>query len=142
MGFRVKITGGKDVEFNEGIITGVNFISDTPENCNARSTDLSVIMKLQGRINFSLGAEIEDSTVELANWALMPSDQANCYRNVEVKVINGGQVVRQYTYPNAFVMDYTEDLNDEEGVGSWTLLLKQKKDLTDKVELKGNFELS
>lgn len=142
MGFRVKITGGKDVEFNEGIVTGVNFISDTPENCNARSTDLSVIMKLQGRINFSLGAEIEDSTVELANWALMPSDQANCYRNVEVKVINGGQVVRQYTYPNAFVMDYTEDLNDEEGVGTWTLLLKQKKDLTDKVELKGNFELS
>ncbi|MBR5912810.1 MAG: hypothetical protein IKZ58_00380 [Selenomonadaceae bacterium] len=142
MGFRVKITGGKDVEFNEGIVTGVNFISDTPENCNARSTDLSVIMKLQGRINFSLGAEVEDSTVELANWALMPSDQANCYRNVEVKVINGGQVVRQYTYPNAFVMDYTEDLNDEEGVGTWTLLLKQKKDLTDKVELKGNFELS
>ena len=136
MGFRVKITGGKDVEFNEGIVTGVNFISDTPENCNARSTDLSVIMKLQGRINFSLGAEVEDSTVELANWALMPSDQANCYRNVEVKVINGGQVVRQYTYPNAFVMDYTE------GVGTWTLLLKQKKDLTDKVELKGNFELS
>ena len=142
MGFRVKITGGKDVEFNEGIITGVNFISDTPENCNARSTDLSVILKLEGRINFSLGAEIEDSTVELANWALMPSDQANCYRKVEVNVINGGQVVRNYVYPNAFVMDYTEDLNDEEGVGTWTLLLKQKKDLTDKVELKGNFELS
>ena len=33
-------------------------------------------------------------------------------------------------------MDYTEDLNDEEGVGTFTLLLKQKKDLTDKVELK------
>lgn len=142
MGFRVKITGGKDVEFNEGIITAVNFISDTPKNCNARSTDLSVILKLEGRINFSLGAELEDSTVELANWALMPSDQANCYRKVEVNVINGGQVVRNYVYPNAFVMDYTEDLNDEEGVGTWTLLLKQKKDLTDKVELKGNFELS
>jgi hypothetical protein len=142
MGFRVKITGGKDVEFNEGIITAVNFISDTPENCNARSTDLSVILKLEGRINFSLGAELEDSTVELANWALMPSDQANCYRKVEVNVINGGQVVRNYVYPNAFVMDYMEDLNDEEGVGTWTLLLKQKKDLTDKVELKGNFELS
>ena len=30
MGFRVKITGGKNVEFNEGVITAVNFISDTP----------------------------------------------------------------------------------------------------------------
>ena len=140
MGFRVKITGGNDVEFNEGIITGVQFVSDTPDNANARSTDLGVILKITGRINFSLGAELTDSTVELANWSLMPSDQADCYRNVQVQVINGGQVIRQYTYPNAFVMNYLEDLNDEEGVGSFEILLKQKKDLTEKIELKGNFE--
>ena len=140
MGFRLKVTGGKDIELNEGILTGVNFLSETPDATNARSTDLGVVMKISGRINFSLGAEVEDSTVELANWALMPSDQANCYRNVQVQVVSGGQIVRQYTYPNAFVMDYMEDLNDEEGVGTFELLLKQKKDLTDKVELKGNFE--
>ena len=140
MGFRVKITGGNDVEFNEGIITGVEFISDTPDTSNARSTDLGVVLKISGRINFSLGAEVEDSTVELANWALMPSDKAECYREVQVQVVNGGQIVRQYKYPKAFVMDYTEDLNDEEGVGSFDLVVKQKKDLTDKVELKGNFE--
>ena len=142
MGFRVKITGGKNVEFDEGIITSVEFVSDTPDTSNARSTDLGVIMNVKGRINFSLGAEQDDATVELANWSLMPSDQADCYRNVEVQVVSGGQIVRQYTYPNAFVMGYTEDLNDEEGVGSFELLLKQKKDLTAKVELKGNFEAS
>ena len=140
MGFRVKITGGKDVEFDEGIITSVEFVSDTPDTSNARSTDLGVVLNIKGRINFSLGAEQEDATVELANWSLMPSDQADCYRNVQVQVVSGGQIVRQYTYPNAFVMGYTEDLNDEEGVGSFELLLKQKKDLTAKVELKGNFE--
>ena len=142
MGFRVKITGGKNVEFDEGIITSVEFVSDTPDTSNARSTDLGVIMNVKGRINSSLGAEQDDATVELANWSLMPSDQADCYRNVEVQVVSGGQIVRQYTYPNAFVMGYTEDLNDEEGVGSFELLLKQKKDLTAKVELKGNFEAS
>ena len=126
MGFRVKITGGNDVEFNEGIITSVEFVSDTPDTSNARSTDLGVVLKIAGRINFSLGAEEDDSTVELANWALMPSDQSDCYRNVQVQVVNGGQIVRQYTYPNAFVMDYTEDLNDDEGVGSFQILLKQK----------------
>ena len=140
MGFRCKITGGNDVEFNEGVITGVEFVSNTPNASNARSTDLGVVLKISGRINFLLGAELEDSTVELANWALMPSDQADCYREVEIQVVNGGQIVRQYTYPNAFVMDYTEDLNDEEGVGSFILVVKQKKDLTEKVELKGNFE--
>lgn len=140
MGFRLKVTGGKDIEMNESILTAVNFISETPENANARSTDLGVILKIAGRINFSLGAQLADATVDVAAWALMPSDQADCYRNVQIQVVNGGQIVRQYTYPNAFVMDYMEDLNDEEGVGTWTLLLKQKKDLTDKVELKGNFE--
>jgi hypothetical protein len=140
MGFRCKITGGKNVEFDEGIITAVEFISDTPDASNARSTDLGVILKIVGRINFSLGAEVEDSTVELANWALMPSDKSDCYREVQVQVVSGGQIVRQYKYPNAFVMDYTEDLNDEEGVGEFTLLVKQKKDLTAKIELKGNFE--
>ena len=140
MGFRVKISGGKNVEFDEGIITSVEFVSDTPDTSNARSTDLGVIMNIKGRINFSLGAEQDDSTVELANWSLMPSDQADCYRNVQVQGVSGGQIVRQYTYPNAFVMGYTEDLNDEEGVGEFELLLKQKKDLTAKVELKGNFE--
>lgn len=139
MGFRVKITGGKDVSFDEGIITAVDYISDTPDASNARSTDLGVILNIKGRINFSLGAEVEDSTVELANWALMPSDQADCYRNVQVQVVSGGQIVRQYTYPNAFVMGYTENLDDDEGVGSFEMLLKQKKDLTAKVELKGNF---
>lgn len=140
MGFRLKVTGGKDIEMNETILTAVNFISETPENSNARSTDLGVILKIAGRINFSLGAQLADATVDVANWALMPSDQADCYRNVQIQVVSGGQIVRQYTYPNAFVMDYMEDLNDEEGVGTWVLLLKQKKDLTDKVELKGNFE--
>lgn len=140
MGFRVKITGGKNVEFDEGTITSVDFVSDTPDTANARSTDLGVVMNIKGRINFSLGAEQEDSTVELANWALMPSDQSDCYRNVQVQVVSGGQIVRQYTYPNAFVMGYTENLDDDEGVGSFEMLLKQKKDLTAKVELKGNFE--
>jgi len=142
MGFRVKITGGNDVSFDETIITGVNFVSETPDNSNARSTDLSVTIKITGRINFSLGAAVTDSTVELANWALMPSDKADCYRKVEVQIVSGGQIVRQYTYPNAFVMDYVEDLNDEEGVGTFIMLLKQKKDLTSKLELKGNFEAS
>ena len=88
MGFRVKVTGGKDVEFNETVITSVQFISDTPDASNARSNDLGVILKITGRINFSLGAEVEDSTVELDNWALMPSDQADCYRNVEVQIVD------------------------------------------------------
>lgn len=79
MGFRVKITGGNDVSFDETIITGINFISDTPDNANARSTDLSVIVKITGRINFSLGAAVTDSTVELANRPPVHLPKYFCY---------------------------------------------------------------
>lgn len=140
MGFRFKVTGGNDVEFDETVITAVEFLSDTPNASNARSNDLGVVLKITGRINFSLGAEVDDSTVELANWSLMASDQADCYREAQIQIVNGGQIIRQYKYPNAFVMGYTEDLNDDEGVGTFEIILKQKKDLTSKIELKGNFE--
>ena len=141
MGFRVHITGDEEIDLNEGIVTDVQFISDTPNASNARSTDLGVIMIIKGRINFSIGAEVEDPTVKLATWALIPSDKADCYREMQVQIVSGDQIVRQYTYPNAFVMAYTENLNDDEGVGSFSLTLKQKKDLTENVELKGNFEV-
>lgn len=140
MGFRFTVTGEKTLEFDETIITAVEFVSDTPDAANARSNDLGVILKVTGRINFSLGAEVDDSTDDLAEWALLPSDKADCYREAQVQVINGGQIIRQYKYPNAFVMGYTEDLDDGEGVGTFEILMKQKKDLTSKIELKGNFE--
>ena len=90
MGFRLKVTGGKDIEMNETILTAVQFISETPDDANARSTDLGVNLKISGRINFSLGAELADATVDVASWALMPSDQADCYRNVQIQVVSGG----------------------------------------------------
>ena len=57
MGSRVKITSGKDVNFDEGIITSVEFVSNTPDTSNVRSTDLGIVLKIKGRIYFSLGAE-------------------------------------------------------------------------------------
>ena len=54
-------------------------------------------------------------------------------------VISASQVVRQITLPNAFVMEYREELDDETGVGSFYLHVKQKKDQTSKVAIDGEF---
>lgn len=164
MGFRLTVDGDSKIEFKEDALTQVQFLSNTPNggkpqgrgrdglslgydadirpgSGNARATDVGLGVKIWGRINFSLGAEIEDATVTMANWALQASDQAAAYRKAVIQVVASGQVVREYTIPNAFIVEYSEDLDDAEGVGHFYLHLRQKKDLNPKVELKGGFEV-
>ena len=70
---------------------------------------------------------------------MISSDSADCYRKVQVDVVAAGQVVRQFTLPNAFVMEYSEEQDDETGVGTFYLHVKQKKDLTDQTTIEGGF---
>lgn len=139
MGFRVAIDGSGPVNLDERCITSVEFYSEIPQDSNARATDNGATLKIQGKMLFSLGAEANDGTINLAKWSVVPSESADCYRNVKVEVVAAGQVVRQYTLPNAFVMDYYEELDDENGVGTFYLHLKQKKDLTSQTSIEGGF---
>ncbi len=139
MGFRLKIDGSGPVELNERQIKNVKVCSEIPMDSNARATDNGVSLKIWGKLLFSLGAEANDQTLNLAKWSQVPSESADCYRKVEVAVVSAGQVVRNITLPNAFVMEYEESLDDETGVGTFYLHVKQKKDITDKVAIEGGF---
>lgn len=140
MGFRLTIDGSGPASLSEKCITNVEFHSEIPADSNARATDNGAALKVWGKMLFSLGAEAQDSTVNLAKWSVVPSDSADCYRKVTVEVVAAGQIVRQITLPNAFVMEYTEELDDEAGVGTFYLHVKQKKDLTDVVAIEGGFD--
>lgn len=139
MGFRMKIDGSGPVNLSEKCIITVEFDSEIPKDSNARATDNGVGLIIRGKMLFSLGAEAEDSTLNLAKWSLVPSDSADCYRNVQVDVVAADQIVRQITLPNAFVLEYEEEQDDENGVGTFMLHVKQKKDMTDKVAIEGGF---
>ncbi len=139
MGFRMKIDGSGPVNLSEKSITKLEFCSEIPEDSNARATDNGVAVKVWGKMLFSLGAEEEDSTINLAKWSVVPSDSADSYRKVQIDVVAAGQIVRQITLPNAFVMEYSEEQDDETGVGTFYLHVKQKKDKTDLTTLEGGF---
>ena len=85
-------------------------------------------MQITGKILAAVDGEAADDTSKIARWALVPAENADCYRNVLIEVVNASQIVRQITLPNAFVIDYKEDFSDEAGTGVFTLLIKQKKD--------------
>ena len=139
MGFRVKIEGAESFDLSIESILTVEFETNTPNDSNARSTDLGGTLAITGKILTPVGGEAADNTIKLAQWSLVPAEKADCYRSVEVDVISASQVVRQLTLPNAYVVDYSESYGDDEGVGTFNLLLKQKKDKTKNIKFEGGF---
>ncbi len=140
MGFRMKITGGpEEIAFDERSITKVDFDSISPADSNARATDFGLTVKVWGKMLYKLGGEGSDPTLGLAKWSQAPSERADCYRNAEITVISASQVVRQFTLPNAFVMEYSEEVDDESGVGVFYIHMKQKKDENAAARIEGGF---
>ena len=142
MGFTLKVEGSSTIELGATSITGVKFRTDIPQDSNARSTDLGSTVTVTGKILTAVDGDPFDSTRQLGLWALVPAENAECYRKVTVEVIAASQVVRKYTYPNAFVVDYKENYGDEEGVGTFTLIIKQKKDKMAQIAVEGGYSVS
>lgn len=139
MGFRLKVEGGAAIELSEQSITSVKFRTDIPKDSNARSTDLGSTVEITGKILTAVDGEVADATKEIGKWALVPAEQADCYRKAVIDVIAASQEIRKYTYPNAFVVDYKEDYGDESGVGTFKLTIKQKKDKMANVAVEGGY---
>ena len=139
MGLRLKIEGNETINLRETSIMTVEFGADIPHDSNARSTDLGSTVLITVKILAAVDGEAADDTSKIARWALVPAENADCYRNVLIEVINASQVVRQITLPNAFVIDYKEDFSDEAGTGVFTLLIKQKKDKMISLKFEGGF---
>lgn len=143
MGFIAKIEGMSDtIDLNLESVQTVEFSTDTPKDSNARSTDLGSTLKITGKILTAVDGDPADSTVKLSLWSMVPVEKADCYRKVTVDVISAGQVVRQINMPNAFVVNYEETYGDTEGVGTFILVMKQKKDKLSKIELNGGYPVA
>ncbi|GHU63769.1 hypothetical protein FACS189418_7720 [Clostridia bacterium] len=139
MGFRLKIEGAELIELGLESILTAEFKTDTPDDSNARSTDLGVTAHLTGKILAAVDGENADDTMKVARWSLVPAENSDCYRKATVEVISASQVVRRIHFPNAFCVDYVEKFGDTEGVGTFSLLLKQKKDKTPNLKFEGGF---
>ena len=134
MGFRLAVSGGaENINLDEKTIQKVTFSSDSATDSNARATDFGIAVKITGKMLYKVGAD------GLSKWSQVPSEQADCYRNAQIDVVSAGQVVRKYTIPNAFVMEYEEHMDDETGVGTFYLHIKQKKDENDAVKIEGGY---
>lgn len=142
MGFTLKVEGNTTIELGTTSITRVKVSTDIPQDSNARSTDLGSTITVTGKILTAVDGDPFDATRQLGLWALVPAENSDCYRKVTVEVIAASQVVRKYSYPNAFVVDYKEDYGDVEGIGTFKLIMKQKKDKMAQVSVEGGYSIN
>ena len=141
MSYKVNIEGVESFEIAKECVRSVKYTTDIPLDSNARTKDVGSTLTITGRILTAVDGDPFDSTKQLGLWALVPAESSDCYRKVTVEVIASSQVVRKYSYPNAFVVDYREDYGDEEGVGTFTLIMKQKKDKMAQVSVDGGYSI-
>lgn len=139
MGFKVNITGAETINLDMETVTKVKYVTDTPNDSNARSKDVGATMIIEGKIMAGLDGVVFDGPKKMGTWSLVTAEQADSYRKVEVEVIAAGQVIRKITFPNAFVIDYTEHYGDTEGVGTFELIVRQKKDKIADITIEGGY---
>ena len=135
MSFLVKVEGNESFEIVNESVRSVKVTTDIPLDSNARTKDVGATMIITGKIL----ADVTDSTRKLALWSVVPAEKADCYRNVTVEHIAGSVMERKYCFPNAFVLNYKEEFGDIEGTGTFTLVLKQKKDKIASFAVEGNY---
>ena len=140
MGFRLNVKGQNDeILLEKESILDVKYISETPDDSNARATDLGVILEIRGKILAAANGDVEDDTRKVAQWSLVPAEASDAYRNATLEVISAGQMVRKIDMPNVFVVDYIEEYGNQAGTGTFTLKIKQKKEKVKEVAIEGGY---
>ena len=139
MGIRLTIEGAESISLDEHSIETCKFLTDTPDDSNARSTDVVNTMILTGRILTAVDGDAADDTMKIAKWSVVRAESSDSYRKATVEIVSANQIVRKVHFPNAFVVDYQERYGDTEGIGEFTLVIRQKKDKFELTTIDGGY---
>ena len=80
MGIRLTIEGAESISLDEHSIETCKFITDTPDDSNARSTDVVNTMILTGRILTAVDGDAADDTMKIAKWSVVRAESSDSYR--------------------------------------------------------------
>lgn len=139
MSLRVTIEGATSFEIAKECVKKVIYKTDIPLDSDARTKDVGSTLHISGKILTAVDGDPFDSTRQMGLWSMVPAENSTCYRKVTVEIIQAGIVERKYTFPNAFVVNYKEDFGNTDGVGTFDLTIKQKKDKLSTIAIDGGY---
>lgn len=134
-------TADPEITIEEESTKKIIFRVEIPQDSRARTKDVGVTLTVIGKImaDTSSAGNAADSTAKLMAWSVVPSEKKEAYRSVKLKVKSGGIVTRQYELPNAFIVDYSENFDNDDGIGEFVLKLQQMKNKLADVKVTGGF---
>lgn len=139
MSLIVKVDGQESFEVSRECVQKVKFQTEIPLDSNARTKDVGCSLEITGKILVATDGDPFDSTRQLALWSMVPAEDAAAYRQVTVEIVEAGLIERKYSFPRAFVVDYKEDYGNTDGIGTFRILIKQKKDKLELVSVDGGY---
>lgn len=139
MSLIVKVDGQESFEVSKECVQKVKFQTEIPLDSNARTKDVGCSLEITGKILVATDGDPFDSTRQLALWSMVPAEEASAYRQVTVEIVEAGLIERKYSFPRAFVVDYKEDYGNTDGIGTFRILIKQKKDKLELVTVDGGY---
>lgn len=139
MSLRVTVEGQEKFEIAKECVRTAEYQTNIPLDSNARTKDVGSTLTISGKILSAVDGDPFDSTRKLGLWSLVPAENSACNRKVTVEIIEANLVERKYFFPQAFVVDYTEDFSDTDGTGTFTIIIKQKKDKIASITIDGGY---
>jgi hypothetical protein len=125
MAFKFTVEGG--IELQDNIIQKVSYKTNTPDDSNARSTDIGAELRITGRIITDVHGYDSDVTDKLAAWSLVPASKPDCYRKATLELINSGQMVRKIEFPNALWSIMRKSMPMETAMGRLSYISGRRK---------------
>ena len=126
MKYEVKISGPVNIELSADEVTGVKFISDSPNDANARSSELTLSATVEGKILYDALTEVQSD--QLAAWAVKDHEEESDYATVEITCTGANaSVARKVTLTSAFLAAYNESFNGNRSIGRFKAVFKQVK---------------
>lgn len=126
----ITIKGSKPInlEFQLDDSSTIKFIHDSVDNALSYDANSYTGLEFTGVIL----KENKAAILELLKWSLM-TEGKDIYRPINVKLSSTDDILREYDFPEMFVVDYRETFKGEDS-GNFKLTLNQRGK-TDKVKV-------
>lgn len=139
MAYTLKAEGANEFGLTDETVETLTFDNTSRDNSDARARDYYQTITITGRVRSALDGDLKDDTIKVAKWALVPAALQTAYQKITATAVAAGQTTRKYEFTQGFVVGYSEEFTDQSGVGSFELILRQKKDQLDKVKVSGGY---
>jgi len=139
MAYTLKAEGANAFNLTAETIETLNFRNTSSDDSNARARDTYQTITVTGRIRSDAGEAVRDETINAAKWSLEPAVSQKAYQKITASAVAAGQTTRNYEFSQGFVVSYSEKFTNDSGVGVFSMVVRQKKDQLDQVQVSGGF---